>query len=410
MNPESMVGKIICGTGHRPDKLARNFDEWDNKVEARLTIYLIELFEQYKPSKVISGMAIGWDTVLARAALAADVELELHIPCKNQDRMWPKQAKQAYADICEKADKVVILSETYTPWCMQKRNESMVDSSDIVLALWNGSKGGTCNCVRYAEKVGKPIINLWDKLMTSEKTPSFIDPNIVLREEDHTYLLNGEDLGFTSATTIIHNFFPPFEPQKVAAGLLKYPKYRGRTVKDILEEWEETNKVGSLVHWELEQYAISRREPTHYRAQHGRKWLDKLIARNMYRLWPEVILYDKERKICGTTDLILEEIKTGHLHVMDYKCIRMLRFKSFDNEHGIHPITAKLMNCNFIIYSIQLSLYRYWLETLHNRIVHTNNLIHVREHDVKVYRCQYFKQYVEEMLNAPEVWSRAQSH
>jgi uncharacterized phage-like protein YoqJ len=44
---------------------------------------------------------------------------------------------------------------------MQVRNEWMVDSSDGVVALWNGTAGGTANCVRYAEKVGRPIDNLW---------------------------------------------------------------------------------------------------------------------------------------------------------------------------------------------------------------------------------------------------------
>ena len=32
---------------------------------------------------------------------------------------------------------------------------------DLVLAFWDGSSGGTGNCVRYAGKVGKPIENLW---------------------------------------------------------------------------------------------------------------------------------------------------------------------------------------------------------------------------------------------------------
>lgn len=41
---------------------------------------------------------------------------------------------------------------------MQKRNEYMTDNSDIVIAVWDGSKGGTANCVRYAKKLNKEII------------------------------------------------------------------------------------------------------------------------------------------------------------------------------------------------------------------------------------------------------------
>ena len=43
---------------------------------------------------------------------------------------------------------------------MQKRNEYMVDLTDKVIAVWDGSKGGTGNCVRYAEKCGKEIIRI----------------------------------------------------------------------------------------------------------------------------------------------------------------------------------------------------------------------------------------------------------
>lgn len=43
---------------------------------------------------------------------------------------------------------------------MQKRNEYMVDLADRVIAVWDGSKGGTATCVKYAEKVGKEIIRI----------------------------------------------------------------------------------------------------------------------------------------------------------------------------------------------------------------------------------------------------------
>ena len=43
---------------------------------------------------------------------------------------------------------------------MQKRNEYMVDLADKVIAVWNGSTGGTYNCVKYAEKCGKEIIRI----------------------------------------------------------------------------------------------------------------------------------------------------------------------------------------------------------------------------------------------------------
>jgi uncharacterized phage-like protein YoqJ len=41
---------------------------------------------------------------------------------------------------------------------MQDRNIWMVDHCDALIAVWDGTSGGTANCVRYAQKVGKPIV------------------------------------------------------------------------------------------------------------------------------------------------------------------------------------------------------------------------------------------------------------
>ena len=41
-----------------------------------------------------------------------------------------------------------------------KRNIYMVDKSSLVVAVFNGEKGGTKNTVDYAVKNGKKILNL----------------------------------------------------------------------------------------------------------------------------------------------------------------------------------------------------------------------------------------------------------
>ena len=61
----------------------------------------------------------------------------------------------------ENADTVKLVSnEEYKPWVMQKRNEYMVDLADKVIAVWDGSKSGTGNCVKYAKQVGKVVIRI----------------------------------------------------------------------------------------------------------------------------------------------------------------------------------------------------------------------------------------------------------
>jgi hypothetical protein len=50
----------------------------------------------------------------------------------------------------------------YSPDKLQGRNEWIVDNVNLMLALWDGSKGGTYNCIQYCNKKNIPWVNLWD--------------------------------------------------------------------------------------------------------------------------------------------------------------------------------------------------------------------------------------------------------
>lgn len=41
---------------------------------------------------------------------------------------------------------------------MQKRNEWMIDNSDAIIAVWDGTPSGTANTIEYARKQGKPVL------------------------------------------------------------------------------------------------------------------------------------------------------------------------------------------------------------------------------------------------------------
>jgi uncharacterized phage-like protein YoqJ len=154
---------ILAGTGHRPRRLGG----YGYKAVFNLLKFTRNALERYQPDVVISGMAIGYDAALARAAIILNIPLWAYIPCIRQDERWPEHEKVRYHALLNKAAKVVqITNTTYNanPSCMQLRNVQMVNDADKILALWNGEpKGGTYNCVKYAEKVGKPVVNLWDE-------------------------------------------------------------------------------------------------------------------------------------------------------------------------------------------------------------------------------------------------------
>lgn len=157
---------IRCATGHRPDKLGG----YSEKVLMNLSdLFQSWLSQQEDDQVIISGMALGWDQAVALATLhlrdqGRKFKLLCAIPCLNQESKWPSTSQSIYKKILSQADEIFYVSKKpYTPSCMQTRNCWMVDNSEEVVALWNGSSGGTANCIRYAEEKKKPIINLWEK-------------------------------------------------------------------------------------------------------------------------------------------------------------------------------------------------------------------------------------------------------
>ena len=111
---------------------------------------------------MISGMALGWDTAWAIAALQCGISLHAAVPFQGQERKWPEAAQQRYRDILTRAAEVTVVTPGgYSTAAMHRRNEWMVDNCDGLVALWNGSPGGTSACVNYAARVKRPWVNLW---------------------------------------------------------------------------------------------------------------------------------------------------------------------------------------------------------------------------------------------------------
>lgn len=152
----------MCVTGHRPNKLY-GYDLTDDRWIALKEDFKQILIEN-KCDEAITGMALGVDTIFAYAVLELkedghDIKLHCTVPCRNFSGKWNIYDRVKYRNIISLADTVKLVSdEEYKPYLMQKRNEYMVDHSDKVIAVWDGSKSGTKNCIDYAKKVGKDII------------------------------------------------------------------------------------------------------------------------------------------------------------------------------------------------------------------------------------------------------------
>jgi uncharacterized phage-like protein YoqJ len=175
---------IIAGTGHRPDKLG-GYDPHTSLKVARLAVRVLE---HYQPQLVISGMAQGWDMALAQAAVSLKIPYHAYVPFNGHHLVWPSATKAYYRALLARAEVLEVCSAgDYTPRAMQIRNQRMVNKCDFLAALWNGSPGGTANCLSYATFTNTPFINFWPHYIvdTDENKTPFPDEPIPDHEEDH---------------------------------------------------------------------------------------------------------------------------------------------------------------------------------------------------------------------------------
>jgi len=157
---------VLAGTGHRPDKLAGHGPEAVAVLRDAIEKAMHEFIKKHgRPHYIISGMALGFDQALADWAVTNRIPFIAAVPCQGQDQTWPTEARRRYRALLEAAHSTVTVSQhTYTATCMQDRNEWMVNHATHILALHNGSGGGTANCLRYAKtKIAKDrIFNFWN--------------------------------------------------------------------------------------------------------------------------------------------------------------------------------------------------------------------------------------------------------
>jgi uncharacterized phage-like protein YoqJ len=159
---------ILAGTGHRPEKLGG----YGIYAFHALIQVAVSALTQTKPEKIISGMALGWDQAFARAAVTLSIPFIAAVPFKGQEDRWPESAKKDYFDLLALASEVVYVSPPgYHVSKLHTRNEWMVDHSDGLITIHDGStEGGTAACLKYAEKVGKPVVlNVYDEWVKRNK-------------------------------------------------------------------------------------------------------------------------------------------------------------------------------------------------------------------------------------------------
>lgn len=153
-------------TGHRPHKFPWRNHEADPRCAALKAILAeqIAALAGAGVTEYFTGGADGVDCWAAEIVLSLRIKspalkLRCILPHEGQADKWSNSARERYHSILKQADSVEYVSRAYYDGCMIDRNHRLVESADLLLAVYNGvRRSGTGATISYARKLGRKII------------------------------------------------------------------------------------------------------------------------------------------------------------------------------------------------------------------------------------------------------------
>lgn len=163
------VPLVVAGTGSRSLQLEPNTVKW--------AVYenVLDKLRELQPNSVISGMAEGFDTCIARAALDLNIELVAAVPNKGYGAYYWKHNSvtgqdryEDYIKLLNAANRVVYVtgSQLYVAGLHSNfvRNNWMVDHANHFL-VYDPKSRGTAHCFKQLKDKGRSY-----NIITAERT------------------------------------------------------------------------------------------------------------------------------------------------------------------------------------------------------------------------------------------------
>lgn len=166
--------RVVVWTGHRPQRVG-GYDETNPRVVAIKTAIREAILAAGPCATHVTGGALGVDQWAAEEVLTLRRSLQLRLvlltPFPGFEDRWPPVSRQRLLNIAKRADEHRHVDEAWAPNVYQARNLAMLDCLNgqigHVEAVYDGSSGGTHNCVREAQRRGLTV-NIIDPLRVWE--------------------------------------------------------------------------------------------------------------------------------------------------------------------------------------------------------------------------------------------------
>lgn len=215
----------------------------------------------------------------------------------------------------------------------------------------------------------------WQTLAIKNRHPR--DLCIEFDEPTHRYTVNGTSAGWSSCTGFLHSFFPHFDPDATIRKMMKSPKwpqnkYYGMTAEEIKTQWSNSGKdaseAGTAMHLGIEMFHNGAEHLIDPAAKDSVEW------RYFQKYWKECgddlepyrtewEVWSEEHKLAGSIDMIYRRKSDGKFVIYDWKRSKDIKTGN-DFENGYPPLNH-LPNCNYWHYTLQLNVYKWFLETFY---------------------------------------------
>ena len=225
---------------------------------------------------------------------------------------------------------------------------------------------------------------------------------VIFNEDAHSYINEFTREQYISVTTLLNKYKEPFEKEKISKACANK---EGITQAEMLDRWAKTAKeatdFGTKIHKIVENHI-----------KQGSKFFDsatpeeKSVIQAFTGIFEgnsdtlcEQLVYSHGHKIAGTADII--QTNGPYFDVFDMKTNKKFNFESKYNKFLYAPVDH-LMECEYNIYSLQLSIYAYLYSMLTGRKVRRLAVFYYdREQNIfQEYPVAYLKSDVINILNA----------
>lgn len=176
----------ISFSGHRPNRPTMYGYDYNSrgnlKIKELTLIQILTVLAERNPKKVIfrCGGALGFDSMafdvcqsIKRNVKDSEIIVEMCIPFEKQSEKWPEYSKEYYEYQKSLADNRVLVDTIdsykispdeipgeYNINKLKKRNKYLADNCQILISCCDNKPSGTLQCVEYARKNNRIVINI----------------------------------------------------------------------------------------------------------------------------------------------------------------------------------------------------------------------------------------------------------